>query len=308
MNKTAVAICFFFICSCFAAGVMAQDSGKELLQQKTERQIKHIIERSPAVTGLAVVDLTSNETVFSLNADLIFPQASAIKIPILMEVFKQANQGEFSLSDQITIDPQSIVGGTGILKSMDGDFSMSIRNLSTLMIVLSDNSATNILIDLVGMASVNQMLKDLDAEQTQLRRKMMDIEASAKEHENTSTPAEAAEILQMLYDGAFIDEEISGSIVTMLKKTPRSESRIAAGLPDDVPVAFKPGGLAGVSTEWAIVLLEERPYAIAVMQNYMVEKKHDKTAEKISAMLYDYFWRLGNSTRYGVYRDPELMN
>ena len=93
----------------------------------------------------------------------------------------------------------------------------------------------------------------------------------------------------------------------MLKKTPRPESRIAAGLPDEVPIAFKPGGLAGVSTEWTLVLLDERPYAVAMMQNFKVEGKGRNTVEKVSEILYNYFWRIGNSTRYGVYRDPALM-
>lgn len=308
MKNIITAVYFLFIFLTVAKKACAQDSGKAILQTKTEGKIQEIIDHSSAVTGLAVVDLTTGKQVFSVNPDYVFPQASAIKIPILMEIFKQVHQDKFKFSDTLRIDSEVIVGGTGILKNLEGPLTMSVRNLSVLMIGLSDNSATNILIDLVGTSAINNSLQKLGAKQTRLRRKMMAIEASAKEHENTSTPAEAARLLQMLYNGEFINREISDQIISMLQATSRRESRVAAALPDEVPVAFKPGELAGVSTEWALVLLEERPYAIALMENYKVEGQGTDTMEKLSETLYQYFWRIGNSTRFGVYRDPELMN
>ena len=286
----------------------AQHSAKEQVQQKTEKSLKRVIDKSPAITGLVAVDLTTNDMVFSHNKEVAFPQASAIKIPILMEVYKQAHEGLISLSERRAIDSDALVGGTGILKNLEGDLSMSIKNLSVLMIALSDNSATNMLIDLVGMGSINKGLQDVGADQTKLQRKMMAIEASAKNRENISTPADAAHILQLLYNGAFINKEISSKIVSTLKKTPRNESRLSAGIPGSVPIAFKPGGLQGVSTEWAIILLKERPYAVAVMENHKVKGQGEQTVEKLSKILYQYFWRMGNATRYGVYRDPALMN
>src|SRR5699024_5969310 len=146
--------------------VQAQQSAGDILQKKTEHQLQDIIKKSAAITGLAVVDLSTGEMVFAHNAEITFPQASAIKIPILMEVFKQAQEGNFSLSDRRAIDPDLLVGGTGILKHLEGDLTKSIKNLSVLMITLSDNSATNILIDLVGMAAVNETLQEVGAGQT----------------------------------------------------------------------------------------------------------------------------------------------
>src|SRR5699024_3150811 len=247
MKKILMVTSFLFVAF---SGVQAQESAGDILRQKTEHRLQDIMENSPAITGLAVVDLSTGEMVFAHNAEMTFPQASAIKIPILMEVFKQAQEGRFSLSDRQTIDPDLLVGGTGILKHLEGDLTRSIKNLSVLMIALSDNFATNILIDLVGMDKVNETLQEVGAEQTQLNRQMMDIEASAQNRENIATPADAVHILQLLYNGEFVSEKVSSDILAMLRKTPRRESGLATGLPDGVPIAFKPGGLKGVSTEW----------------------------------------------------------
>ena len=136
---------------------------------------------------------------------------------------------------------------------------------------------------------------------------MIDQAASGRGDENLSTPDEAAKLLQLLFKGEFIDKTTSDGIVSILKKNGREGSRIAAGIPGNVPIAFKPGGLNGVSTEWALVLLKERPYAVAIMENYKPVGQDDQTMEKVSSILYQYYWRLGNATRYGAYVDPVLI-
>lgn len=307
MKRSLITASFLLFIFVLATKVTAQNSAKELLQQKTEKQLQKIISRSSGITGLATVDLTSGETIFSFNSDLSFPQGSAIKIPILMEVFKQVHEGAFKLSEKISIKSGNVVGGSGIIKDLKTPVSLSIRNISTLMIALSDNTATNVLIDRVGMSNVNSTLESLGLQQTVLQRKMMDIKASAEGQENLSTPAEAAKILKMLYNGAFINKQISSDIIAILKKPGRKHSRLASGIPAEVPVAFKYGMLKGVSTEWAVILLPERPYAVAVMEYYKVGGEDLKVVENLSQVLYDYFWRMGNSTEYGVYRPPSLI-
>ncbi|WP_181304098.1 serine hydrolase [Rufibacter sp. XAAS-G3-1] len=284
----------------------AQNSPKELLRQKTEQQLRALLAASPAVTGLVAVDLTSGETL-SFNQDMVFPQASAIKIPILLEVYQQAQNGKFKLTDLRRIAPANVVGGTGIIQDLVDSTSFSIRNLAVLMITLSDNTATNALIDLVGMPTINATMQGLGLKQTRVQRKMIQSAASGRGEENISTPAEAAKILQMLYKGQFLNKAASAEIVSILQKTNRETSRLAPGIPGHVPLAFKPGVLNGVSTEWALVLLPERPYAVAMMENYKPQGKTDRVMEEASAVLYQYFWRLGNATRYGTYVDPKLI-
>ncbi|MFC6998720.1 serine hydrolase [Rufibacter roseus] len=300
---------FPFLCFLFLTNSMythAQQSPQQVLRLKTEAQLREMIDASPAVTGLVAVDLTSGET-FSFNQDVQFPQASAIKVPILLEVYKQAQEGKFALTDVLSIEPATVVGGTGIIKDLVDTSSFSIRNLAVLMIALSENTATNALIDLVGMQNINKTMQNMGLKQTRVQRKMIQAAASGRGEENISTPADAAKMLQMLYKGEFLNKATSQEILSILLKTDRQTSRLSAGIPQHVPLAFKPGILNGVSTEWAIVLLPERPYAIAIMESYKQSGKAEKIMEEVSEVLYNYFWRLGNATRYGTYVDPKLI-
>lgn len=294
---------FIFILTTLHVSItIAQHPGSELLRQKTEKQIRDIVDSSQAVTGLAAVDLTSGETI-SLNGNRVFTQASAIKIPILMEIYKQASQKKFSLTDVRKI--RTVAGGSGILKDLPDTPSLSIRNLCVLMMTLSDNTATNLLIDLAGMDAINASLRSMWFKNTHVRRKMMDAAASANGQENVSTPAEAIKILQMLYKGEFMDRATSSEVLSMMKAA-REGSRVAKGIPAAIPIVYKPGSLRGVSTEWAIISLPERPYAIAIMENYKIGGDEEMVLEKISRCLYNYYWRLGNASEFGTYIDPKL--
>lgn len=281
--------------------------GEVVLHQKTQVKLQSIIEQSEAITGLVAIDLTTGKTSFSFRPDFSFPQASAIKVPLLMALVKQVQNGELSFSEEHSIQESDIIGGSGILKRMEMPVTLSVYNICILMIAESDNSATNFLIDLVGMENVNETMQALGMEKTLLQRKMMDVKASARGDENLSTPAEAAHILQMLYNGKYINKQASSKVISFMKETPRNASSLAAGIPNNVPIAFKPGGIRGVVTEWALVLLEERPYAVALMESYSNPGNKGQNIEALSETLYRYFWKLGNSTRYGVYRNPAFI-
>ncbi|MEJ8800756.1 serine hydrolase [Pontibacter sp. H249] len=289
-----------------AVTASAQNIPQSILRQKTEERLRELLTKSPAVTGLVAVDLTTGERI-AINENILFPQASAIKVPILMEVHKQAHQKKFALTDVRKIKPADVVGGTGIIKDLAEDTHFTIGNLGTLMIALSDNTATNSLIELVSMENINATLKSLGLQHTKVQRRMINAAASARGEENISTPAEAASMLELLYKGEFINKKVSGDIVATLRKTTRETSRLADGIPVNVSIAFKPGILNGVSTEWAIVELQERPYAIAMMESYKVERQAERVMEEASSILYQYYWRLGNASRYGTYVDPKLM-
>ncbi|HXF06660.1 MAG TPA: serine hydrolase [Blastocatellia bacterium] len=283
-------------------GLPLQPENVKIIREKTEARLREIAASTRGAVGLTVVDLTSGER-FGINENLLFPQGSAIKIPILMEVYKQAHEGRFRLTDRRRIEKASIVGGSGILKEFgEGLSELSIYDLCVLMIVLSDNTATNMLIDLVGMENVNRTMASLGLVRTRLQRKMIDTAASARGEENLSTPAEAARLMEILYRGEFIRRDICEEILAILKKPKRTA--LSSGLPPEVPIASKPGGIAGVSTEWAIVYLPNRPYVIVVMENYGMQEEASTAFRDISRTVYDYFWRLARATRYGTYVNP----
>ncbi len=298
-------IAFIPIYFLFALPLLAQPENWKVVHEKTEAKLREIAGSVRGVMGVSVFDLTSGER-FAINENLLFPQGSAIKIPILMEVYKQASEGKFKLTDLRWVDKQHQVGGSGILQELgDHTSQLSLCDLGILMIVLSNNTATNMLIDLVGMENVNKTLSLLGLTQTRLQRRMINPAASGRGEENLSTPAEATRIMEILYRGEFLNRQTCDDILEILKK--QKSGGINSGLPANISVAFKPGGIAGVSTEWAIVYLKERPYVVVVMENYAMGNEAGAAMKEISHTLYDYFWRLGNATRYGTYVDPALI-
>jgi beta-lactamase class A len=282
---------------------LAESGNLQIIRDKTQARFEQIAAQTGGALGVCIVDLSTGER-FETHSGLVFPQASAIKIVIMMELFKQAHEGRFQLTDRRRIERSDKAGGSGILAHLGhGTVEMSLRDLCVLMIVLSDNSATNILIEQVGMENVNRTLESLGFSQTRLRRKMMDTAASHRGEENTSTPAEAARIMEMLFKGEFVSGPVCEEMIGILRKTARGD--IKSGLPDGVPVAFKPGGISGVATEWALALLPGRPYVIVAMENYGTSREDAAEAfTELSRAAHEYFSRLSRATAYGTYVAP----
>lgn len=286
--------------------VFAQPEHLRILHQATMDRITEAAKRCPGVVGMAAIDLKGDDG-FSLNDTLVFPQASAIKVTLLMEVYKQAHGGKFKLTDRVTINNAQTVEG-GILNTFaDGGSQISIHDLCVLMVVLSDNSATNMLIDKVGMSNVNASLQALGFKATRLQRKMMDIKASERGEENISTPLEAARLMRLLGSGEFVDRETSEAILFLLRLPRDVPGNIPAALPADLSVAFKKGEiLPAVLTEWALVGLKGHPYVIVIMSNYGTETDSAPAFREISKAVYDYYWRVARSSPHGTYMDPSL--
>lgn len=267
------------------------------LNAKLERDLNSMAAEHDGVMGIYVKDLTSGQT-FEVNPDTIFPQASSIKIPILVELLRQSQEGKLKLSDRVTIRHAGLVGGSGVLQFFsDGDSEISLRDLAVLMVVLSDNSATNILIDRVGMDNVNSMLDGAGLHQTRLERKMIDIAAERAEHENHSTPREMETLVEMLNAGKLLDQDHTKMALDILEFP--KESPLRAGIPENITVAEKPGSLNGAQCDTGIVFLEHRPYVISVMTTYNVTDG-DAAITSVSKRVYSYFDRVAHTNSYGV--------
>ena len=140
--------------------------------------------------GVAIEDLTTGDHFF-LHEDEVFAQASSIKITVLANLYLQAQQGKLKLTDLYTVQSSDLVPDSDIMGGLTpGVTRITLRDLATMMVAVSDNSATNVLIDRVGMQNVNAMLDSLGLTHTRLRRKMMDLEAAKQGRENISTPRE----------------------------------------------------------------------------------------------------------------------
>ena len=183
----------------------------------------------------------------------------------------------------------------------DGTSAVSLRDLAALMMVVSDNTATNVLIDRVGQAQVNAMLESAGFERTRLMRKMIQPEEEKRGVENVSTAREMTGLLEAIYRGKLLNEKYAALAMELLKNEKYEPTPMGRGLPAGVALASKPGSLAGVRCESGIVLLDGRPYVLSVMTTYAAD---DAAAERaitdVSRRVYAYEERLAHSNIHGV--------
>ena len=274
-----------------------------LLWQKLESSIRAEDQHLDGVLGVALEDLSNGHT-FLLNADETFPTASTIKIAILAELYRQAQQDKLKLTDTYTLQKSDLVGGSGISNALTtGTTKLTLRDAAALMISVSDNSMTNVLIDRVGLDNVNALLDGLNLRHTRLRRKMMDVRAAAEGRENVATPRELMLLLEALYRGKVLNQQFTDDFFNLLS-TPKS-SYIPRELPEDLRIANKPGELEGVRNDCGLIFTGSRPYVLCAMSTYLQnESAAGDAISRISGETYRMFERLTRASNLGRVVSP----
>lgn len=271
--------------------------GGNRLWQKLEKRVAQLVESFPGVAGVAVNDLVGGLSL-QINAKEIFPTASTIKIHVLTQLLVRAEGGEVDLQERFTMPPPEPTFGSGVLAYLEGPVTLSLLDMAILMIIASDNTATNICIERAGLEETNKLIRQLGLESTRLRRKMMDHIAAVHEQENVATPAELVQMLTLLYEkqpSAWVAERA----IEILKK-PKS-SFLHRGLPGGIEIANKPGWVEAARCDAGIVLLTHRPYVIAVMTKYAMcsNLDHENFMATLARTVHDTMEMLDKSNRYG---------
>ena len=277
---------------------------QQVLWQKLEVSIAEVDHSLDGVMGVAIEDLTSGQK-YQLRADDVFPQASTIKIAILAELYRQAQAGRVKLTEVYTVRSSDVVPDSPIMGGLTpGTTQITLRDLATMMVAVSDNSAANILIDRVGMENVNSLLDSLGLSHTRLRRKMMDLKAASEGRENISTPGEMMHLLESLYRGKLLNKSLTDDFFRVLS-TKKMDAWIARDLPEELKIADKPGSLEGVRNDCGLVLLEDRPYILCVMTTYLRRERDGEDAiSKISLDAYRIFDRMARASEFGRVISP----
>jgi len=266
-----------------------------LLEQKTLDRVRAVNASLNGVLAFHAIDLTTGRALF-LNSGTVFPQASSIKIAIMIQMFRSARAGEFKLTDTLTLDPKDVVGGSGHLQIIlrSGPLTMTVRDLINAMIQTSDNTATNRCIAIVGIDRVNRTLDELGFHTTRLQRKMLDTAAAKKDLENISTPQEMAHLVELIYQGKVIDAEATKEMLAIMKRVDADMRKV---IPGSVEVAAKPGELTGVRCETGIVFLPNRPFALSVASTFLDEGRNP--VGEVTRIIYDHFEKIAKSNKYG---------
>lgn len=272
---------------------------RDLLWQKMTENVAEVNKHFDGSMGILIRDLSDGRE-FALNADDVFPTASSIKAPLLAELFRQSQTGTGAkLSDLYTFRTEDLVPDSAIMENLTpGITRVTNRDLAGFVVAVSDNSATNVLIDRVGMENVNRMLDSIGLHATRLRRKMMDIKAAEEGRENVSTPHEMAALFETIYRGKVLNPAMTDDYFKLFTTT--KDSPLPRLLPDGTRIANKPGELDGVRTDSGIVFLQHRPYVISVMTTYARDEHAASEAiSQISLLAYRYFSAVAIGSEYG---------
>ena len=241
-------------------------------------QVREICEGFDGRIGLSAYNLQTEETI-GYQAEDLFPTASVIKLPVLLTLMQQVGDGLYSLDDPLMLRRADQIGGSGLLQHLTPGLTMPLRDWAFLMMNISDNLATNVLIDHVGLKNVQQWLADKNYPDVQLHHKIDFSLLKTDQNElGTATPAGLTRMITAVFQQKHLTPAACTEMLRMMNKV--GSDRIGRYLPfehwdSDVPdeeklrMAGKTGSLVGTRAQTAVVWRdkagERRGFALTVM-------------------------------------------
>lgn len=250
-----------------------------------DHRVQTAIQGFPGGISLFAKNLDTGKS-YELRADAPVPTASTIKLPIMVELFAEAEEGKLDWSQKLELTDQDKVSGSGVLTELSGGDLLPIRDLMHLMIVVSDNTATNLILDRIGGNAVNQRMAQLGLKQTAVMRKIMQPKlfpnGSASPHPEgltgdgkkpgndrwgfgRSCPRDMVVILEKLYRGQLVSKAASDEMISVLKRQQDLQG-VGRDMKDTV-VASKSGALDHLRSEAAIVYSPHGSVAMSITVN-----------------------------------------
>ncbi|MDU2063493.1 MAG: serine hydrolase [Sporomusaceae bacterium] len=255
--------------------------------ERLKKQIEAEFTQSSGCCAFLLINPRTGDSL-AINEAESFPSASMIKVPIFYEIMRQVAAGKLDLQESIPLKPQQVVGGAGILMEIRPT-SLTIEELANLMIVISDNTATNLLIERLGMAQINETMEQLNLAETRLQRKMMDFTAAQAGRENYSSPRDLVTLFRLIYDGATLPRSICDHMLSVLKRQ-QVRDKLPFTWPEEIPIAHKTGTLPGAEHDGGILYLPGGPYIVTIMtKNLTFNYEGLMLGARIGKILYEYF-------------------
>ncbi|WP_266364973.1 serine hydrolase [Tellurirhabdus rosea] len=243
----------------------------------------------PAARVSLAVRSLADTTAFYQRADERLPSASLIKLPIMVEAMEAVRDGRLNPDEIYILQDSDKVGGSGVLQTYQHRSRIAYRDLITLMMTLSDNTATNILLRDLGMKAVNDRMRTLGLTQSQLNRMMMDTAAVARGVENYVTARELNGLLVQIYRGQVGTAPLCEQMLDILKRN-EDTLTIPRLLPKTVAVAHKTGTLAYVRGDAGIVYAR-RPFVLSVLVQGLTTAEAERVIGELAAECFAVFNR-----------------
>lgn len=282
-----------------AIGLFSSPNVSSASPNDLQKKIEELVRASGAQTvAVAYYDLSTGRELL-IKPDENFHAASTMKVPVMMEIFRQAAAGKLSLDARIPIknDFTSIVDGSHYSLTADSDSESSlysrpgqtetIRELMRLMITVSSNFATNLLIERVTPERVMDLMRSIGANNIRVLRGVEDGKAFEKGLNNTTTARDLMIILRRIAEHRAVSERASEEMIKIMLDQKFNEG-IPAGLPNDVRVSHKTGSITKINHDAAIVYPPDRkPYVLVVLERGIEDEKlAQKLIADISSTVY----------------------
>ena len=247
-------------------------------------QILNRLNAVPGKVGFYYKNLVTGET-FGLNENELFESASVIKLPMYAVIMKLCHEGKLKLTDKLTCHDWEKKPSCGALQFFPTPMEVEIETLCKLMITLSDNTATNLLIRRFGMEAFNRTFCSIGLTGTRIERYLFDAEASARGLENRVAPWDMGMLLEAVYHHAFVSEEMSAFAEDVLRRQ-QIKHKIRGYLPRSIPAANKTGEDEGITNDVGIVF-GERPFIVCWLTNRTDVPAAERAIREISLQLLE---------------------
>jgi beta-lactamase class A len=241
----------------------AAEAPMETKWAQLEKEIQRSLRDFQGELGFVIKDLRTGRAMVR-NQDRRFPSASMVKIPIMAACLKAVEEGRVSLEEVLTLKRTDKVRGSGVLRAAPAGTPVTIEKLLELMITDSDNTAANMLIDLLGFDYIGTTFREFGLDRTNLSRKMMDFRSRARGIENYTTPREMADILEKIYRRTCVSPQASEKCLAVLKEQ-KVNDRIPRYLPRKIPIAHKTGLEHKVCHDAGVIFTEKGDVLICVL-------------------------------------------
>jgi beta-lactamase class A len=290
-------------------------------------RLQEMVDAFPGTMGIAVRDITTGKEI-SINGDRLFPMASVYKIPIMVEVFRQVEAKKFSLDDRIEMTDNERTLGSGVLTLLSNGLKPTIRDLITLMIVLSDNQATDILLKKIGADNVTATMHSLGLNDIRVDRTTFELirdfvilfderardktyreiitlartreplpeklamaeREFAKVMKDVSSPRSMALLLEKIVKGEAASRDSCQQMMTILRRQ-QFNQRLPRYLPETAGMAHKTGTIGSTTNDAGVMFVRGRPIVLIV---FTVDKRTgrgevEEQMGRLARVVYDYF-------------------
>lgn len=276
----------FFFLLCLLVGPAQADLSLSA-QQNLPAKLHQLTASYESRVGVAFIDPKSG-WIFSINGSSEFPAASVAKVPVMAAAYHLADSGLLNLERKVPFHNRDKLGGSGVLQWLRGGRTYTIRNLIRLMIVLSDNTATKLVVDTLGLKRINQYLTNIGLTETIINDPTMLVEPPAL-FNNRTTPNDMAKLIEKIYRSKGFSSAAAKEMLSFMRSQ-KYRWGLWRGVPPGTTIANKTGNLEGILNDVGIIYTKKGNYILAVFtQQFKKQREARLIINNISRITYEEY-------------------